>query len=81
MQLGNVCYNLYVGVQAVTSIATINGALYFGIYSPKGDADVLKWTGCCYFLALDAADAAGTYSVNGASVAGFSIYLTVLTEI
>jgi hypothetical protein len=61
-----------VGVQAVTSIAAINGALYFGIYSPQGDADVLKWTGAATFLALNLASATGSYSINGSAVTGFT---------
>jgi len=59
-----------INVQAVTSIAAINGALYFGIYRP-GDADVLKWTGAATFLALNLASATGSYSINGTAVTGF----------
>ncbi|MCL6096327.1 MAG: hypothetical protein M1444_01410 [Patescibacteria group bacterium] len=66
-----------VNVQAVTSIVGMNGALYFGIYKP-GDADVLKWTGAATFLALDAATATGSYSVNGANVTGFDTSIVTI---
>jgi hypothetical protein len=61
-----------VNVQAITSIVNINGALYFGTYSPQGDADVLKWTGAATFLALNLASATGSYSINGTAVTGFT---------